>query len=43
MERISGIWSASNMQIINSKLCEACWVYSAVDGHAFPSMWFAVA
>ena len=33
MQRISSILGACNMQIRNSKLCEAskCWVYSAVN------------
>ena len=42
VQRISGILSACNMQISNSKLCESnkCRVYSAVNHHWCMSMLF---
>ena len=46
MQRISGILSARNMQIRNSKLCEnrvSVDYPPLMDEHAFPPMVFAVA
>ena len=42
VQRINGIWSVSNMQIRNSKLCESskCIVYSAVNHPLWMSMLF---